>query len=380
MSIVSRRPVGVLLGGALLMILAACGEGEDRPRVDVMDGSVQTVSVSATGFDSSVLGPLGARYAIAGDVESDEAIALDLRDIRDVMAPAGQSQPVDWAAARAIYEEGKNQTLPSGELRALQTLATGPANGVFPDAATLFGSTNHIDAIIRDGLDGTGHAEGTADNARRQMVDRGVQMLMYGVALEQLAEARSLIEAGDRDAADGAPHHVDVAWATIAGAEDADGSRTFGLLQTALTREVDFGLISQLYIPLETAFMSAQRAANDGDLDAFDDAYAEIEGGLNAIFYLSVLRNAQVLRSDTTPIARETLLADGWTYFQTIRPALASVSAEAAATVEGVYELPADQPIPATAAPAVYEALNTPAALQRLGIPRAVTVTELPAQ
>jgi hypothetical protein len=361
------------------LVLAACGDGENRPQVDIMEGSAQSGSVSASGFEGASA-PVGSRYTPVSNVDVYFAIALDLRDIRAVMASASQNQPVDWAQATAIYEDGKNQTRADGSVRSLASIPNEEVQAQFPNGAATYGRPNFIDAMIRDGLNGTGRGANTSDNARRQIVDKGIQMLMYGKALQELEAARTRIEEGNLDNASGAPHAVDEAWAAIAGGPDENDSLSHGLLQTATGRESDFTLVAQLRIPLETAFMNALAAAQAGDLAAFDQAHDEVRGYLNAIFYLGTLRYAQLLQADTTETLRQGLLAEGWSFYQTIRAAVAAASPSADQTVEGAFSREATEAFPASLTNEVYAALNQPAVLQALGIVPAVTIATPPAQ
>ncbi|MGH2601796.1 MAG: hypothetical protein ACRDJ9_20730, partial [Dehalococcoidia bacterium] len=224
----------------------------------------------------------------------------------------------------------------------------------------------------------TGRAQGLSDDARRQIVDKGLQMILYGKALQELEAAKTRVQQGNTDNATGAPHAVDEAWAAIAGAPDPNGARAYGLLATASGREGNFGLTGQLRDPLEAAFVAMLTAAQNGDTAAFDSAYTEVKGYLNAIFYLGTLRYAKVLEGDTTEAQRQTHLAEGWTFFQTIRAAVAGASPSAAQTVESAYTRSPSQPFPASATEQVYAAMNEPAVIQALGIPASLVVRTPP--
>jgi hypothetical protein len=373
-------PLVLLLGS---MSLAAC-DGEDRPNVEVIGGGGSgSVSVSASASGIGPTGPSptrvpGSGYNVVSNVDAYFAMALDLRDIREVMAPAAQSQPVDWAAATAIYENGKNQVLSNGSIRSLASMPNDSVQAVFPNGAAVFGRTNFIDALIRDGLNGTGRGSGASNNTRRQIVDKGIQMLLYGKALQELDAARTRVTQNNLDNATGAPHAVDEAWAAMAGAPSADNTFPHGLLATASGREANFILEGRLRNPLESVFIATQQAAQRGDIASFDRAHAELKGYLNAIFYLGTLRYVKVLEGDATPADRETHLAEGWTFWQTIRPLVAEASPSAAQTVESAYSRSPNDAFPADVTAAVYQALNEPAVIQALAIPNSLVVRTPP--
>lgn len=382
----SPRRLLVISAVMAALVLAGCGDGEDRPRVDVIEdsgsasGSSGSVSANGPVSSSPAASPSGAEYATASNVDAYFAVGLDLRDIRAVMAPASQGQPVDWAQATAIYQEGKNQTRADGTVRSLASIPNDDVQKMFANGASVYGRPNFIDAMIRDGLNGTGRGQGLSDDSRRQIVDKGVQMLMYGTALQELSAARTRIEQKNLDNNAGAPHAVDEAWAIVAGAPDNNGARPHALLQTATSREGNFKLDGKIRRPLETSFMSAQKTARTGDPAAFDRAYSEVKSYLNSIFYLGTLRYAKVLEGDVEAAARETHLAEGWAFFQTIRATVASASPSAVRTVEDAYSRSPGEAFPASATTSIYSALNEPGVIRALGIPASVVVTTPPVQ
>ncbi|MPZ47960.1 MAG: hypothetical protein GEU75_01360 [Dehalococcoidia bacterium] len=348
-------------------LLAACS-GEDRPQVDIIGGDGGSASVSVSGIEPAIV-PVGPGYKPVSNVDVYFQMGLDLRDIRAVMAPAAQRQPVDWAAARAIYEDGKNQVQASGSLRSLASIANDAVQAMFPGGASVYGRADFINALVRDGLNGAGRGQGASDIARRQIVDKGIQMLMYGKALQELDAARTRVSQGNLDNNTGAPHAVDEAFASIAGAPDSSGDFPNGLLATAQGREEDFAFEGRIRNALEEAFNEALAASQSGDLGAFDRAHTGIKGRLNAIFYLGALRYPTVLQTAGTAAERELHLAEGWTFWQTIRATVAAASPGAAETVEAIYNRGPEEAFPASETAAVYAALNEPAVLQALAIP-----------
>jgi Low iron-inducible periplasmic protein len=367
---------------AAVLLAAACG-GEDRPNVDVIDdggngtGS-SSGSVSASGAPS---GPSAgaAGYTPVSNVDIYFDQTLDLRDLRAVMQPATQGQPVDWAVASSIYEQGKNAKRSDGSLRSLKTLAT-DANvlALFPNTQALYGNASFLDMHLTDALNSTGSSQGLSDNARRQTVDKGVQAILYGMALQELGAAKTRVEQGNIDNSTGAPHALDEAWALVAGRPDDTGNLAHALLATATGREDNFNLKGKLRDPLVASFNAALRAAQAGDARAFKVEYEKIRGRLNAIFYLGALRYAKQLEADATAADRMVHAAEGGSFFLAIRSQVAAASASAAQTVQSAYTRSPNDSFPADMTAQVYAALNEAAVLQALAIPSDLVVRNAP--
>jgi hypothetical protein len=383
-----RWPVLGLVAAALAGLLVfGCGDGEDRPGVDVIDGgspgsgsSSASNSGEPSGSSSASGGPATSATAIGGtaggyNVSSNVGIYFDMALDLDALRESITAQPADWQAATTLYEKGKFQVAADGSVRPLAAIPSDAVHAVFPNGPATYGQASFIDAVIRAGLAGTGRASGLSDGARAEIVEKGVLMLFYGKAVQEFGAAKTRLESGSANPA--VP--VDEAWAIIAGEPDESGEYSRSLLATAKSREGNFGLDGRLAGPLEDAFIEAQEAALNGDREALASAYDEGRGYLNAIFYLSALRYAALLPADATAQDREEHLAEGWAYWQTIRATVAAASPQAASTVESAFNRPADDAFPTSLTTGVYAALNDPAVLSALGIPAAVQVRTPPA-
>jgi hypothetical protein len=364
-----RRPTSplwlALAAGALL--LSGC-RGESRPNVTILGGS----SASVSGADDPSLNAASApRYRTSTQQDLALQAALDLRDLRSVINPAIDGRPVDWERARAIYERGKNQARPDGSLRSLASLADDEAQAAFPNGAAVYGRAGFLDGIIRDGLNGTGRAQGLSDDARRAIVDRGVQVVLYARGMRGLAVTKTKVEAKAPDAA----ASLDETWAMIAGAPDSEGLRSHGLLRTASDRETDFKITGRLAQPLEDAFIAGLASVQKGDAAAFTRQANDAVGLLNATFALTALRAAQRAEAATTAEARAVQLADGWASFQAIRAAVAAAREGAASPVEAALTRAAAEAFPASETATVTQALNDPAVRRALNIPDAIPLT-----
>ncbi|MBI3744728.1 MAG: hypothetical protein HY261_10665 [Chloroflexi bacterium] len=315
---------------------------------------------------------MAGEYTPVSNIEQQAQLSLDLRDISAV---TGKS-PIDWAKVKVIYEKGANSKKGDGSARTFMGVATKKeVLAQFPHGAQILGSADFLNANVQAAIAVTGRAKGLGDAARRQLVDKGILAILYGEFLEEMEAAQNKVKQGMTDNAKGAPHNVDEAWAYYAGAKDGDGKYGYALASTAGKRERNFKIEGKVDGPLQRALAATLRGAQQGDLKALDAGIAEARGYLNAIFYLASLRYVSNLAADATAADRESHAAEGWGFFQAIRPAVASASVDAAKTVESVYACPASQPVTAKDVTAVYQALNSPGVLQVLGIPRALVFT-----
>ncbi len=358
----------VLMGvTALAVLLASSCKGENRPSVEVIGGD-GVVSISGAPEGDNPAPPSGRRYAYSAEPTIDLGGPLDLRAMRSLINVAIDDRPVDWAKAIDVYAAGRNQKRADGTLRSLASLASDPAAlAVYPNGTTVYGRASFIDGIIRDGLNGTGRAQGLSDNARRAIVEGGVQMALAAQATQNLAATRARI-----DAKGSKPQTlVDSAWGFIAGPLDGE-ERTAGLLSAMFKLETDLKLQKKLEQPLELAFIDASTAAEKGDASAFAKPAGDARAYLNAYFYLTALRAAKAAESDTTEAARQVHLAEGWAAFQAIRAGVTGASSTAAQSVEAALSRSGAQAFPSSETQKVYAALNDAAVVQALGIPAAV--------
>jgi hypothetical protein len=384
---------------ALMATLAACeGPGEARPGIVAVDPESETVSVSGTGTGSgsgtgtgsgSVSGPgttsgaetadgtatgtetaagtgtgsgSGEIYAEVSNVDAYFNFSLDLRDIKELIE-AG-----DWAGATARYETGEAVVRSDGTLRSLQSLAVSDTVlAIFPNGAEVYGDPQFLDAHIQAGLQGTGRGAGLPDAARRQLVDKGIQAVIYAKALQEIEAARTRTAEGNTDNGSGAPLAVDEAAAIYLGPKNEEGIRAFSLSNTARSREGNFGLEGKLDVPLQTELAAMLQAAQAGDAAQFEEAEAKVRGYLNSIFYLAALRYARS-SLDAAVADRPVPLAEGWAFFQAIRANVAEASPETADRLNELFSS-APESVPDTIVTEVYGGLNDPAVLEALGVP-----------
>ena len=311
-------------------------------------------------------------YGPISDIEAQLKLTLDIRDIAAITGKTDKG-PVDWMAARGVYESGGNSKRGDGSTRTLVSVANNPkVLAQFPKGEQLFGAPKFLDAHVQAALTGSGHSQGLSAPARRQLLDKGILAILYGEILEELDAAMEKVKIGNVDAAKGAPHNVDEAWAYYAGAKEGN-ARPYALASTAGKRERNFKIEGKLDEPLQRSLSTALMASQAGQAKAFDEARTQTRGYLNAIFYLASLRYVGNLKDDTTAADREVHLAEAWGFFQTIRPAVAAAAPDAASAVQAVYSKSASQSFTTSDVHTVYQALNNSKVLQALNIPPGLT-------
>ena len=347
----------------MLALTACLGPGEDRPGVVAIDPQSETVSVS--GIESgSATGASGASeiYTPVSNVDGYFDLSLDLRDIKGLITSG------DWAGAVAIYQYGQNSQHGDGTQRSLRSLATSESVlAMFPNGKQVYGKSQFLDADIQIGLNGTGRAAELPDGARRQLVDKGIQTVLYAKVLQTIESARTKTAAGNTDDNSGAPHAVDEAAALYLGTANEEGIRAFSLSATARSRERNFGLEGKLDVPLQIEFASLQRAARDGDLAAFEAAEAKVRGNLNAIFYLATLAYTRSTL-DASISERPIPMSEGWAFYQAIRGSVAQASPQTADRINELFSGTSES-VPGSIVSEVYKGLNDPPVFQALGVP-----------
>ena len=352
--------------------------GEDRPTITVIGSGSSggtgtgTGTGSGTGTGTGTATAAGLAMASAGgefyvpvsNVEPHANLALDMRDIAEFLNAAKSGDTVDYAAITNIYENGihaDGRTL-AGYAASDSVLAQ------FPSAIDLDGN-------VRAGLTGNWAGRQVSDLVRRQLTNKGLQAIIYGKVLQEMASARSQMEAGNLDDVSGAPHKVDEAWAFYVGAADPEGNRRYSIANTARSREGNFKLAPKVSVPLAQALSAALEASRVGDMAAYDAAAAEAKARLNTIFYLASLRYAYLSSTDTDESTRAQHLAEAWAFFQAIAPIVTSASPPIADSINDMFTRDPSGDVSESDVDVVYKGLNDPAVIEALGIPSDVRVT-----
>lgn len=339
---------------AAALLLSGCGS-DDGATVRNLDpegsgsgtasGSASasgSVSGSASGSISgptggAASGPLGG-YEPASDVEAHAALVLDVCDVNAALPGDG---PMDYDAVRAAYEEGGHSQQGDGANRTLQGAAAAERDEPLWNAyADYFGSQTFADDFVTGALDGAGDFEGESDGVRRQALQKGIQNhVVMAYVFHELDAAAAKVEAGETDAADGAPHNVDEAWAFYHGADPSCAPYA-----TASSRGGDFGTGEAVNEALLDATERMRDAALDGDRAAFQSAYDEFVTTALVPYLQATIKYAQVMGEDLAGGDEEAARvhqAEGYAFWRVVAPFVADADEQAATEVEDVLTLSA---------------------------------------
>jgi hypothetical protein len=323
------------IGVAAALVVGACGDDAEEA-----GDAAATATASEAAEESEAAATPGADgYTPVSDVAAHAAIGLDAKEIRVLMEPATSGGEVDWAAVGKLFTEGKNSARDDG----LRTLA-----GLAPD--------DPATAVVTEAITGTGRAAQASPAVRRQMVDKGITVILERKVLGELESAAEKVADKDTDDASGAPHNVDEAWAFYT----AEGN---GPASTAAKRAADFKKDGQVHEAVITALSAAQAAARAGDEAALQTASADVEAALDYIFYLATFK---YLDTENDPVTK----AEGETFYLGLQPELAAEAADAHAAITTAFT--------AGDAASGRAALNGAGSLAVLGITEQEAVASMP--
>lgn len=316
---VGRMAVPAVLAVMTTLVTGACGSDEDQ------SSDVPAAPSTAAGSVT----PAADGYTPVSDVSPHAAIGRDAADIRALLEPAKSGGTVDWTAIGKIFAEGKSSKKDGG-LRALATLA--------PD--------DPVTLMLRDAVSGAGTAGGASDAIRRQKVDKGITVILERKVLDELKAAIEKARDGKTEAATGAPHNVDEAWAFYT----AEGQ---GPASTAAKRAADFKKEGKVHEVVVAALTQAQTAAKAGDVSKLEAAIEDTEAALDYVFYLATFK---YLDTKGDPVTR----AEGETFYLGIQPEVSKAAADSDKTISGAFA--------SGQAKAGRTALNSAAVLSVLGV------------
>jgi len=297
---------------SLALLAGACSNGEDRPgQVTTESEGTGSVSASGTGSASASgtgsasasgtgsVSPGSAGFTPVSDVAPHAAIGQDISKVKELMAPAKEAKPVDWAAVRMVITAGGASKKSDGSARTLETLVDAPDTVAFVLAA----------------VDGNGGSAGASDAVRAQRVDKGISVLLAAKVRDELAAAATKVGEKNLDPASGAPHNVDEAWAFYT----AGGN---GLASTAEKRAADFKREGKVNEPVIAALAAAQAAAVAGDAAALAAAMTDVSNAVNYVFYLATHKYLDTEGDEVTK-------AEGESFYLGIKPAVGGAAPSA---------------------------------------------------
>ena len=290
--------------------------------------AVASASASASGSGSASMAaggstadatPADGGYAYASNIDSHRLVVEDICEINEIVGD------YRWSEIAEIYANGSNSVKSDGSVRTIGGFAAG--EGKKHGGDTYYGTPTPLDDFVSAALNGTGVWAGESDAVRKQGVQKGIMnQVMIAWVVHELNAALAKAADGNFDAATGAPHNWDEAWAFYHGS--APGCGPFA---TANKRAKDFGTLGS---DGETAL------ANEGLLAAMIDGRDALLAGDEAgaisatneavkhvfiTYAQATIKYAAKVYSDLeagdTEAAR-VHQAEGWAFFRIIEPIL----------------------------------------------------------
>ena len=292
-------------------------------------------------------------YAPASDVATHALVVLDVQEINELLG----ADTIDFGAVKTIYEDGKNSVKSSGSVRTIAGYARNAdrSEAIWDDYVAHYGDPTWLDSYVSAALDGTGAFEGESDGVRKQGIQKGIQnQIMISWTIHELVAAMAKAADGNFDAAKGAPHNWDEAWAFYHG--DAPSSGPFG---TANKRGDNFGTGTSVNDTILAEMIVGRDALLSGDADTAQAAADEIIRQIHITYIQASIRYASKMGSDLaggdTDKAR-VHQAEGLSFYMVIEPMVAAADSSAAETISGVYDLSNEAADPGSS---VLEALES---------------------
>ena len=273
----------------------------------------------AAGGSTADATPADGGYAYASNIDSHRLVVEDICEINEIVGD------YRWSEIAEIYANGSNSVKSDGSVRTIGGFAAG--EGKKHGVDTYYGTPTPLDDFVSAALNGTGVWAGESDAVRKQGVQKGIMnQVMIAWVVHELNAALAKAADGNFDAATGAPHNWDEAWAFYHGS--APGCGPFA---TANKRAKDFGTLGS---DGETAL------ANEGLLAAMIDGRDALLAGDEAgaisatneavkhvfiTYAQATIKYAAKVYSDLeagdTEAAR-VHQAEGWAFFRIIEPIL----------------------------------------------------------
>jgi hypothetical protein len=291
-------------------------------------------------------------YLPVSDVAAHARVSRDIAEINTLLG----ATPIDWAAIKTLYEEGKNSRSGTG-FRTIAGFARseGRSDPIWDDYAAYYNDPTWLDTYVMHALDGTGPFEGESDAVRRQGAQKGIQnQVMIAWVIHELVGAMQKAEDGSFDPEAGAPHNWDEAWAFYHGVDPDNAPYS-----TATKRGENFGTGTAVNDAILAAMERGRDALVAGNAAEAQGAMDEVMKQIRITYIQATLRYASVVADDLAAgnaEAARTHQAEGWGFFRVIEPQIALVNESAAATIAGIYDLAAE---PSDGAEAVRTALES---------------------
>jgi hypothetical protein len=268
-------------------------------------------------------------YTPTTNREIYQAISADYQEIVALTNQINDGKPLPSAEILKVYEEARHARSET-VARPLGGFARDPARAQeFPDAAQFYGSPTFLDDPVSAAINGTGAAAQYSSEQRRQAIQKGVARIVYHWSRRYVEGAAANLN----------PGWVDEGWAIYMGNE-VDGKYPNSISGIAVSRETNFNRPGAIDVPLRQALSRAQQAAANKDAAAYTAAANEVYSRFHTIFYLSTARDLnEALRSvQGGNLANASVQQmEGWSYYQSIQPAVAKADAAADKTIVAYF-------------------------------------------
>ncbi len=290
--------------------------------------AVASASASASGSGSASMAaggstadatPADGGYAYASNIDSHRLVVEDICEINEIVGD------YRWSEISEIYANGSNSVKSDGSVRTIGGFAAG--EGKKHGVDTYYGTPTPLDDFVSAALNGTGVWAGESDAVRKQGVQKGIMnQVMIAWVVHELNAALAKAADGNFDAATGAPHNWDEAWAFYHGS--APGCGPFA---TANKRAKDFGTLGSdgetalANEGLLAAMIEGRDALLAGDEAGAISATNEAVKHVFITYAQATIKYAAKVYSDLeagdTEAAR-VHQAEGWAFFRIIEPIL----------------------------------------------------------
>ena len=290
--------------------------------------AVASASASASGSGSASMAaggstadatPADGGYAYASNIDSHRLVVEDICEINEIVGD------YRWSEISEIYANGSNSVKSDGSVRTIGGFAAG--EGKKHGIDTYYGTPTPLDDFVSAALNGTGVWAGESDAVRKQGVQKGIMnQVMIAWVVHELNAALAKAADGNFDAATGAPHNWDEAWAFYHGS--APGCGPFA---TANKRAKDFGTLGSdgetalANEGLLAAMIEGRDALLAGDEAGAISATNEAVKHVFITYAQATIKYAAKVYSDLeagdTEAAR-VHQAEGWAFFRIIEPIL----------------------------------------------------------
>ena len=250
-----------------------------------------SASASATGMASEMTAGDGG-YEYASNVDSHRLVVADICGIGDLL-DAG-----DFDAVADIYRNGEHSVKSDGSIRTIGGFAA--RDDRQHGLNVYYRTPTPLDDFVTAALEGTGPFAGMSDGVRGQGAEKGIQnQVMVAWVVHELRTAMNKAADGDFDAASGAPHNWDEAWAFYYGA--APGCAPYA---TGNKRAGNFGTLgsdgetAQANEGILAAMIAGRDALMAEDAAGAQAAADEIVRNLVIIYSQASIRYASLIEGD----------------------------------------------------------------------------------